>query len=284
MILITGAAGKTGRAIIASLISSGQTVKAFVFKDDYANAIYSLGVGDVVVGNLLNPADVKNALKDADALYHICPNMHPEEVAIGHTVIKALRSSECRRIVYHSVLHPHTSTMPHHWKKLQVEEALLASGLDYTILQPSAYIQNIFHDLDNMLTKGVYNIPYHPDSTFSFVDLNDVAEAACRVLTMPGHRGAIYELNGPEVLSLREVMKIITALTQTDIIVQQQSRADWLTQPVVAGFSDYKKESLCRMFDYYDQYGFWGNSNVLKWLLGRPPTTIREALSRELNH
>lgn len=281
MILITGAAGKTGRAIISTLVNNGEAVKAFVFKEEYATAIKSLGVREVIIGNLLNLVDIKNALQDVDAMYHICPNMHPEEVVIGQTIIEALQSSECSRIVYHSVLHPHTSAMPHHWKKLLVEEALFASGLNYTILQPSAYIQNIFSDLESIFKDKRYTIPYHPDSPFSFVDLNDVAEAACKVLTTAGHSGAIYELNGPAVLSVRDVLEMICVETQTDIKLQQQSRADWLKQPAVAGFSDYKKESLCKMFEYYDQHGFWGNSNVLKWLLGRTPATIREVFLRE---
>jgi uncharacterized protein YbjT (DUF2867 family) len=147
MILVTGAAGKTGRAIIKSLVNKGINVKAFVFKDLYAKEIYKLGAREVVVGNLLNLVDLKIALRDVNAVYHIGPNMHPEEITIGDIVIKAVQSSDCRRIVYHSVLHPQTAAMPHHWNKLKVEESLFESGLDYTILQPSAYMQNILKDL-----------------------------------------------------------------------------------------------------------------------------------------
>lgn len=283
MILVTGAAGKTGRAIIKQLVPKGISVRAFVFRQTHVKELYQAGVSDVVIGNLLSSEDLRNALADVTAVYHICPNMHPDEVAIGRSVVAALQAANCRRVIYHSVLHPQTSAMPHHWHKLRVEESLFAAGLDYTILQPSAYMQNILKDLDDMLANRAYSLPYNPDSRFSFVDLTDIAEVAQVVLTTPGHVGATYELNGPEILSTREVMQFISAESKIDIELELQSKQDWMEQAETAGFSAFKCECLEKMFDYYNHNSFWGNSRVLAWLLGREPTTVQQLIARKLD-
>ncbi len=282
MILVTGAAGKTGRAVIQSLINRGSEVGALVSQNASAEAMYRLGVRDVVVGSLLNPEDLQLALNGADALYHICPNMHPEERKIGDLIIAAARSSDCRRIVYHSVLHPQTSTMPHHWNKLKVEESLIESGLDYTILQPSVYIQNISKSQTEIIAAGTYSLPYCPDAKFSFVDLADVAEAASVILTTPGHVGAIYELNGPAFLSVREIIAMLSAVSRTPIALTRQSQTDWMRLTGAEELPQFKRDCLKQMFHYYDKHGLWGSSKVLEWLLGRKPTSMRVVITEEL--
>ncbi|MFN8458488.1 MAG: NmrA family NAD(P)-binding protein [Anaerolineae bacterium] len=71
------------------------------------------------------------------------PQHAPDEVAIGRAAIAVAKAAGGPRSVYHSVLHPHTEKMPHHWHKLRVEELLFESGLEWTILQPAAYMQNV---------------------------------------------------------------------------------------------------------------------------------------------
>ncbi len=76
--------------------------------------------------------------------------------------------------------------MPHHRQKLLVEEKLFESGLDYSILQPSAYMQNIL-GYRNSIRAGSYPMPYPVSTMLSLVDLNDVAEVASNVITQSGH-------------------------------------------------------------------------------------------------
>ncbi len=65
-----------------------------------------------------------------------------------------------------------------------------------TILQPTAYMQNILAGWRSIVEDGIYRVPYPIDTRISLVDLRDVAEAAARVLTEDGHVGATYELVG----------------------------------------------------------------------------------------
>ena len=54
----------------------------------------------------------------------------------------------------------------------------------------------------------------------------------------------------------------------------------WEQGARASGLSEYQVETLLRMFRYYERYGFWGNGNVLTWLLSRPPTTFARFAER----
>ena len=229
MFLITGSAGKTGQAIIKILAGNQYKVRAFTHKYEYVEGLKNCGAAAVFVGDMLRRSDLQSALEGVSAIYHICPNMHPKETEIGKNVIEAAKSVGCASIVYHSVLHPQTKSMPHHWKKLQVEEALFESGLTFTILQPCAYMQNISPELDKIIAGSVYRTPYRAASTFSLVDVNDVAEVAYKILTSTDHNGATYELNGPEILSQLDMVDILSAETNSVITFEYQTIDEWKT-------------------------------------------------------
>lgn len=281
MILITGAAGKTGQAIISALAQRSTAVRAWVRREAQADDVTALGAADVVVGDMTETAVWQQATANVRALYHICPNMHPHEIAIGKLAIAAAQSNGVRRIVYHSVLHPQTEEMPHHWRKLRVEELLFASGLPFTILQPAAYMQNVLAYRAEIETNGRYAVPYPVTTKLSMVDLADVAAAATTVLTDPGHDAAIYELAGPEALTQTAVAQIISRHIGRPVHAAQTPLADWEQQARAGSLPDHAIDTLLKMFNYYANHHFTGNSNVLHWLLGRPPTPFAEFIQRE---
>ena len=170
--------------------------------------------------------------------------------------------------------------MPHHWGKLRVEEHLFESGLLYTILQPAAYMQNVLAGWDSIVEQGIYRVPYAVETRLGMVDLEDVAAAAAIVLTEPGHQGAIYEWAGAEVLTQTEVASILSHGLGRPVCAEAIPLDEWEGQVRTAGLGDYQVETLVKMFRYYERYGFWGNPNVLRWLLGHPPTTFAAFVER----
>ena len=72
------------------------------------------------------------------------------------------------------MLHPQIEAMPHHWEKMRVEEMLFAAGLDVTVLQPTAYMQNILGMARDIVEAG-FRVPYPVETPLSLVDLDDVA-------------------------------------------------------------------------------------------------------------
>ena len=214
MILITGAGGKTGRALVKAL-SDFESIRALVHREEQGSVLKSLGAEKTVVGDIGDESVLRSAMEAVRVVYHICPNMSPDERVIGKLVIDTAREVGVEHFIYHSVLHPQTEKMNHHWQKLRVEEMIFESGLPFTILQPAPYMQNLLASWKSILEEGVLRVPYSVQSKFSFVDLEDVAEAAKIVLTEPGHENAIYELAGTTPMSHLEVAEVFEPGVET---------------------------------------------------------------------
>lgn len=284
MILITGAAGKTGRALIQALLPFGEPLRVLVRTNAQAEELRALGIHQSLVGDLRNPDDMLRAFTEARAVYHICSNMNPDEIQIGKNAISAARETGLKHFVYHSVLHPQVQAMPHHWNKLQVEAMLFESGLPFTILQPAAYMQNVLGYWSKMLSEGVYAVPYSSSALFTMVDLEDMAQAAARILHESGkHDFAIYEISGSQRLSNNEIARLVGEATRREVHAVELDRVEWERKVRSDGMSDFAVTTLLNMFEYYDQFGFIGNGNVLSWLLGRAPTRFEEFLDRSLH-
>src|SRR5690242_19156438 len=122
MIVILGAAGKTGRALICELAERGHAVRALVRRPEQQEQALTDGAREAVMADLYDAPAITAALHGAQAAYHLSPNVNPQEEALGQLVIAAARDAGLPHLVYHSVLHPQTEDMPHHWHKLRVEE------------------------------------------------------------------------------------------------------------------------------------------------------------------
>ena len=277
MILVTGAGGKAGRALTKKL-SQVESVSVLIHREEHVSILKSLGAERAIVGDMQDESAIRSAMKGARSVYHICPNMSPHEEKIGKLVVDAARKAGVEHFAYHSVLHPQTEKMTHHWQKLRVEEMIFESGLSFTILQPAPYMQNLLAGWQSMVEDGVLRVPYSVHSKFSFVDLEDVAEAARIVLTRPNHSNATYELVGTLPLSHVEVAGISSRVLNRDVRAEREDLGSWRLRAV--GMSDYAIENLIRMFEYYDQWGLAGNPRVLKWLLKREPISLNSFFAR----
>jgi NAD(P)H dehydrogenase (quinone) len=280
MILVTGAGGKTGKAVLSALVARGAPVRAFVRSPSHRAALQAIGVNDVGIGAMDDPHALSQAVRGVNAVYHICPNVSPHEVAFAKTLIGVAAGSGVSRLVYHSVLHPQIEAMPHHWNKLRVEEMLFSSALNVTILQPTAYMQNSLAQWDSMKREGVYRVPYPVETRLSLVDLDDVAEAAAIVLTTSGHSAATYELVGTLPLNQIETAETFGWALNKTIRAEAETIEAWDQRARSAGMDEYQLETLTKMFRAYARDGLKGNPNVLGWLLGRPPTSLAAFAAR----
>ena len=280
MILVTGAAGKTGKAVVGALAKKGAGVRAMVRRGEHFTALKALGTAECVIADFEDQSALRRAADGVRAIYHICPNVSREEVAFARGVAAAAQAQGVKRFVYHSVLHPQIEAMPHHWQKMRTEEMLFGLGLDLTILQPTAYMQNILGAFPGILAEGVFRVPYPATTRLSLVDLQDVAEAAAAVLTADEHGGATYELAGSEPLSQTEVAAAIGASLKIPVRAEAESVESWQVRARAGGMGEYECATLAAMFRYYAAHGLIGNSHVLAALLGRQPNDLAGFLRR----
>jgi NAD(P)H dehydrogenase (quinone) len=279
MILVTGAAGKTGKAVVRALAAMGSAVRALVRRPEQASALKALGVADVSLGSFEDAHALSASMVAVRAVYHICPNVSPDEVKFALAVIAAARSHKVKRFVYHSVLQPRIEAMPHHWEKMRVEEILLSENFELTVLQPAAYMQNFLAAWPEVVKDGVLRIPYPAATRLSLVDLEDVAAAAATVLTEGGHGGATYELVGTIGLSQNDVAAAITTVLGRRIRIEEEPIAAWEERTKASGMNDYARATLPAMFRYYAEQGLVGDPAVLHRLLGRAPNDLSRFLA-----
>lgn len=275
-ILVSGAAGKTGLAVIDALSKRGARVCALIRREEQARHVRRAGALQSVAGDMCDAATWDRALVGVNAVYLIAPNMHPQEERIGRTALDEATRHGVNHVVYHSVLHPQTEAMPHHWQKLRVEEMIFESGLPFTILQPAPYMQNLLGGWASIIEEGVFRVPYPVGTRLVLVDLADVAQVAALVLTQPTHRGATYELVGTEPLAQTVVAATLSEVLGKQVRAEEWSLKAWRRDAEENGMAPYALETLQQMFRYYAAFGFSGNANLLAWILGRQPRSLSD--------
>lgn len=273
MITITGAAGNTGQALLRALRARGAAVRAMVSREASVAKVREAGASEVVIGNLRDEADVRRALEGATRVYHICPVMSDDELGIGRNVIAAAAANGVRHFVFHSLVHSQCDTLLHHRDKRYVEEALIESGLSYTFLKPTMYMQNMLLEWDAITQRGVYRLPYSENARMSLVDLDDVAQAAAVVLMQDGWSGGEFELCSGDNLTRVEMCKVLSGALGRPVHAQTMTIEEW--KPIGARTrTPFQVELVARMFAHYDRYGLsGGNARVLQMMLGRAPTS-----------
>ena len=211
---------------------------------------------------------------------HIGPPMHPNEVEITGNFIRAAIDHNLERFVYYSVMHPLRRDVRHHRLKLDAEEALIESGLAYTILQPMRYMQHLEGIWSAVKESAVHEMPFSIDVKFNVVDLLDLAEATAIVCEGSEHSFATYELAGPEALSQRAMAHILSEELGRTVTASSLSLDQMQRNARSKGISDDRIEQMTVMNRHYDRYGFLGNPNVLTWLIERQPTSFRQYVRR----
>ena len=275
LVLITGASGKTARRCLVHLVARGARVRALVRRQEAALELLEAGAADAIVGDLFDADTIALACAGAQQVLHICPPMHPKEAEVARTMIAQAQSAGVARFVLWSVLHPHIN-VPHHRRKQIAEAVLIDSGLPFTILQPGRYMQHLDTIWSAVRDSGVHAFPFSVDSYFSLTHLDDLAEVCARVLTEKGHEHATYELAGPEALSQKDCAAIIARTLGRPVAAQAAPLESTMAKARIAGFPEWRIETLRAMNMHYDAHGLKGNSNVLRWLLRREPRTFAD--------
>lgn len=283
MILITSANGNQGKLLVPKLLASGMQVRACVRTESSAQQLRALGVQQVLVGDLGDPAFIAHAMKGVKSVYHIGPTLHKDERAIGFAMVDAARAEGVGHFVFSSVLHAIASALIQHETKRDIEEHLLASGLEYTILQPANYM--LPSRMKAVFEAGVFRLAWSLERRQSMVDLEDVTDVVAQVLAdRERHGGATYELVGPGRFNAYEIGVVASNVLGREVSVERFDVEVFVRER----FGDLEPDAFEHMLrmnlsiaTYYSNHDFVGNPNVLSFLLGRPATPFDEFLRRE---
>jgi uncharacterized protein YbjT (DUF2867 family) len=204
--------------------------------------------------------------------------MSPHEHHIGVLVIQAAEKAGVTHFIFSSVLHPIRSKLLNHDIKRLTEEYLIESSLNWTILQPTHFMQNTA--TAEAAKNGFLPMTYNPDNEMGFVDLRDLGEVVQSILKEPDkHYRARYELVGENV-SYTEYARMISEVSGKTVEIKKVSAAE-VAKRLGGGDRDFE-DRFARMLFYYDRWGLVGNSNILRWLLGHEPRTLAAYIADSL--
>ncbi|MDF1555065.1 MAG: NmrA family NAD(P)-binding protein [Deferrisomatales bacterium] len=279
MILVTSAYGNQGHLLLPKLVAAGLHVRASVQSEESAERVRALGASEVILGNIADPEVLTRAVDGVGAIYHVGPTAHPLEREIGFAIVDEARKQGVQHFVFSSVLHAITTDLVQHEIKRDVEEHLLSSGLEFTILQPSNYMLPL--KLRPVFEEGVFQLSWALGRRQSLVDLGDVTDVAAKVLIEgERHYAATYELVSEGRYTAYDLGRIISGVLGHDIAVEEIDgdtylRAFFGPELDDGGFS-HQIKVFRAITARYSSHDFIGNPNVLRWLLGLEPTTFEQ--------
>jgi uncharacterized protein YbjT (DUF2867 family) len=202
MILVTGATGHAGRALVHELISKGVPVRAMV--RDRAKAMDLAAAGaEIVVADLGQPETLRPAIAGIQRAY-LMTAPDPEQVRMNSNFIRAARQEGITYIARVSVhgADPESPVKIRRWHAASQKE-LEDSGIAWTHLQPVYNMQNFLRLAATIRSQSTLVAPMK-SAALSMVDARDIAAVAAVALSDSAHEGKTYVITGPEPLTFAD--------------------------------------------------------------------------------
>ena len=271
MFLITGATGNIGSTVVDLLKGQGHDVRAFV--RDASRADHLPNGVDIAVGDLDDADSVVTALHGVDGVFllHVAPGTTQTQI-----MIDAARSTGVRRIVLLSSIGARLRPLPTIGETLAAREDLLReSELDVTYLRPNQLMSNALAWADGIRDGSRVVDPTGP-GRIPVVDPADIARVAARVLTEDGHIGHGYILNGPEALTSREQVEILSEVLGRTIDFVDVTPEQFAQDSIERGTPTQLAEALRNLNEMFRAGRAGVIADDIENLTGTAPRTFRD--------
>lgn len=277
MILITGASGAVGSAVLQEISRGGRPFRAMYRSQSEAQKAPA-GVA-TILADFSSKESLAPALAGVDVVFLVCSPI-PQLVELESNVIDVSREAGVKHIVLSSALGAgdYPKSFPS-WHRA-VEDRLIGSRLGYTILRPNGFMQNVLtYNAPSIRAQGAFYAALG-NAKISHVDVRDVAAVAAKVLESPGnHAREIYELNGPEPVSNTELAHRISVAAGRRVTYVDIPEAAQRQSMLELGMPDWQVNAILELQQYYVQGGADKVTGVLSELLGTAPRNLDSFLA-----
>jgi uncharacterized protein YbjT (DUF2867 family) len=247
MLLLTGATGTAGSLIAREFINQRESVRLLVRDRAKAQWLANVPTVEIVSGDMSDRSSLTRALEGVErALMISSPAMNM--VDTQSTFVDACKSAGVRQVIKFSGLDARPETrFPFgrmHW---EIEQHLERSGLAWTHLRPTGFMQEYLREAPSIINDGTLYLPL-ADVRLNPVDLVDVAKIAFLLLRDGGHEGETLSLTGPEALTMTAIAEHISSAVGKAVryvpISAAQRRQALIAHGVPAEFADALDEQV----------------------------------------
>lgn len=275
MLLVTGATGKVGTAVLAELANGPHQVRALV-GDSSKLAIRAPNI-EVVTGDFSDPTQLDSVFNGVDAAF-IASALEAKMVENQLKFVEAAKRMRLKRVVQLSTIGANSKqccVRSLRWLG-QVENAIESSGIASTTLRASFFFQNLVKFAPGIAQDGVIAGPFR-NIKWPWIDARDVGAVAATALIDPSHEGKSYTLTSPESLSFHEIAERLSAVLQTPIRYLDISANEARARLRAANVPPVLVEATLELWDAFASgYIKIEPNDLVKTILGREPRTLED--------
>ena len=270
-VLITGATGNTGSGLVPKLREAGVEVRAFVRDEAKAQALKDIGV-EVVLGDLDRPETIEPAVEGVDKIYLLTWNGPTQEKQVEN-VLNAAKKAGNPHIVRHSMWGSEKSRIIQQGER--AEQAIKSSGLPWTLLKPTFFMQNTMMAAQTIKSDGVIYWDTG-NGKLGMIDVRDIVDSAYAVLTGSGHDGKSYILTGPKAISMQDVANTFSKVLGRDINYVNVPHEASVQSMVSMGFPEWIARGYGELMEGFSQ-GFASQvTDNVETLTGHPARSFEQ--------
>jgi NAD(P)H dehydrogenase (quinone) len=282
MIVVTGATGKLGNLVMDALLKKRPASELAVVIRNAGKASQLAGRGvQVRHADYDRPETLASAFGAGEKVLLISANEVGKRAMQHGAVIDAARRAGAGLLAYTSLLRADTSTLHLAEEHRATEQAIRASGLPYVLLRNSWYIENYTEQLPGILQRGAL-AGAAGQGRFSAATRQDYAEAAVAVLTSDRDAKVTYELAGDHAFTLDEFVSEVSRETGKKIAYANFAPEEYKKVLLEAGLPEPVAEVMVDADVGASQGALYSSSDDLRRLIGRPTTTLRDAIAAAL--
>ncbi|MCU1693519.1 MAG: hypothetical protein JWM64_2610 [Frankiales bacterium] len=280
MILVTGATGNVGGALVAQLSRAGVPARALVRSPSRADDLRGYDV-DLAIGSYEDPASLGAALDGVDRVFLVSPGspvMADQELAVVAAVQAHAPEAHVVKLAAAGVDAPGGTGVRFLQLHRQVVQGLADSGLASTVLAPGSFMQNLLGQAGSVQEQSVVRAAVG-DGAVSHVDVRDVAAVAAHVLTSDGHEGATYTITGPEALTYAQVAETLSRVLGREVRFEDVEPAQYRASLVSAGVPEWTVDGLLELGEVYRSGGAAGVTDEVQKATGSPARPLEQFLT-----
>jgi uncharacterized protein YbjT (DUF2867 family) len=273
MTLVTGGTGLIGSEVLRLLSQSGGAACALTRSPQKAKSMPGI---TWIAGDLAKPDTLTAAFRGAKTLF-LNSAISEDLVALQNNGVAAARAAGVKHIVKLSAFGASDhSKAPICLMHYQVEKEIQQSGMEWTMLRPHHFMQNLLPQAPYISKEGVV-YSASGDGKIPYIDARDIAAVAAVILTKPGHDGKKYVITGSEALSYRQAAEIIGRTIGKPLRFVDETPEQSRARRQREGYPPKIIESALAISAYQRAGGKTETiTSVVADLTGRPPRTFAD--------